>query len=71
MNPEVDHLARFVVVGTLPFASFGVAYGLLFTIESQTLSGCISSGNGTDQRGPGIDYPFVKTNHRSSVASDG
>ncbi|TWT85171.1 hypothetical protein CA13_66530 [Planctomycetes bacterium CA13] len=27
--------------------------------------------NGTDQRGPGVDYPFVKTNHRSSVASDG
>ncbi|TWT29150.1 hypothetical protein KOR42_55630 [Thalassoglobus neptunius] len=27
--------------------------------------------NGTDQRGPGVEHPFVKTDHRSSVASDG
>ena len=24
--------------------------------------------NGTDQRGPGVEHPFVKTDHRSSVA---
>jgi hypothetical protein len=29
------------------------------------------SGNGPDQRGPGVEHPFVKTNHRSSVESDG
>ena len=29
------------------------------------------SFNDTDQRGPGVDHPFVKTDHWSSVASDG
>lgn len=28
------------------------------------------SDNDPDQRGPGIEHPFVKTDHRSSVASD-
>ncbi|TWT85168.1 hypothetical protein CA13_66500 [Planctomycetes bacterium CA13] len=31
----------------------------------------VTSGNGTDQRGPGVEQPFEKTYHRSSVASDG
>jgi hypothetical protein len=29
------------------------------------------SANDPDQRGPGVEHPFVKTDHRSSVASDG
>lgn len=29
------------------------------------------SANGTDQRGPGVEHPSVKPDHRSSVASDG
>ena len=46
------------------FVSAGDSYGLMLVMDARMHL----SGNAPDQRGPGVDHPFVKTDHRSSVA---
>ena len=43
----------------------------LVSVRMDLVSTAFSADNDPDQRGPGAEYPFVKTDHRSSVASDG
>ncbi len=53
---------------------FGSALVEVDGLYGFTLMKCVDrsqSDNVPDQRGPGVEHPFVKTDHRSSVGSDG